>query len=187
MVVIAAVILTGIAAVLVVAVGDNVTVKNPPITFRYVKTGEFNNQGYISTGTVFWATNHTSKTLFIALSAVEVKSGSNWLSQSRAPIQMEMLEFQPAGKPSPLPYLDPHQAGYATLQLASEPTGGTWRVRARVQERLTGVPEMSARVKTFLGGILGRRSTSSRGNSFSKGMNFFGPPREVLSQEISGD
>ena len=180
-------VLAGIVAVLVVAVGEKVTVKGPLITFRYVKTGEFNNQGYISTGTVFWATNHTGNTLFIALSAVEVKAGSNWLSQSRVPIQMEMLEFQPAGKPSALPYLEPHQAGYATLQLFSEPTGGTWRVRARVQEQLTGVPEMSARVKIFLGGILGSRNRSSRGNPFSKNMSFFGPPREVLSQEISED
>lgn len=80
--VIAAVILTGIPVVLIVATGEKAVVKSPPITFRYVKTGEFNNQGYLSTGMIFWATNHTSNTLFISLSAVEVKAGSNWLSQS---------------------------------------------------------------------------------------------------------
>jgi hypothetical protein len=41
------------------------------ITFRHLKTGEFNNQGNISYGTHFWATNHTANTVSVTLFAIE--------------------------------------------------------------------------------------------------------------------
>lgn len=79
LVIIVTVILAGIAVVLISASRVRRIVKSQPITFRYVKTGEFNNRGYISFGTIFWATNHTNNTLAISLSAIEVKDGSNFL------------------------------------------------------------------------------------------------------------
>jgi len=104
---------------------------NRPISIRYIKTGEFNNSGYVSFGTIFWATNHTTNTLALNLSAIEVKSGSNWLAQTGQ--EPSPLFFQSPGMYFARPFLTPHGAGYATTHLPPEPTGTTWRVKVAVR------------------------------------------------------
>lgn len=69
---------------------------NTPITFRYISTGQFNNGGYLSFGTTFWATNQTAHEIMVTLSAIEVKTGSNWTIRSRL---TEPLRFYPPRKP----------------------------------------------------------------------------------------
>jgi len=114
---------TSLVLLLFVAFNCRAGASKQPITFRYVKTGEFNNKGYISYGTVFWATNHTTNRFSLHLSAIENRVGTNWIVQSR---QLEPLAFQGPGKPLAQYYLDPHSAGYATVQLSSAPIGTTW-------------------------------------------------------------
>ena len=157
---------------------------NRPISFRYVQTGEFNNSGYISFGTIFWATNHTTNTLAVSLSAVEAKAGTNWIAQ---PSQMQSLSFQPPGKPFAQPLLQPHSAGYATIQLSNQPTGTTWRVKVAVQPVLTGFEDMTARVRRYPDQLQRRLHTGNTNiplNPFNTDTVYFGKPTEVMSQEI---
>jgi hypothetical protein len=158
---------------------------NQPITFHYVKTGDFNNKGYISFGTIFWATNHTTNTFAVSLSAIENRVGSNWVVQYRP---MQSLFFQPPGKPMAQLQLGPHAAGYATLQLSSQPTGTIWRAEASIAPVLTGLPDTVARIRRYPE-MLRRRiqfaNTNIPLNPFATNMTFFGKPTVVFSQEIS--
>lgn len=155
-----------------------------PIALRYIQTGEFNNGGYTSSGTTFWATNHTSNTLMIHLSAIDVKNGSNWLTQSQP---TRLISFQPQNAPYPLPTLAPHGAGYGTLQLPGLSPGSIWRMKVHVAEQLTGPEAAVARVKRYPS-LLKVRVQSGDTNipwtPFSPGFSFFGAGTEVVSQEI---
>jgi hypothetical protein len=157
---------------------------NRPITLRYIKTGHFNNSGYGSFGTILWATNHTTNTLAVTLSAVEAKAGSNWIAR---PSPVQPLSFQPPGKPFAEHLLPPHGAGYATIQLPNQPTGTTWRVKVAVQPVLTGFADMTARVKRYPDLLQRRLQTGNTNipvNPFKTNMVFFGKPTDVISQEI---
>jgi hypothetical protein len=158
---------------------------NPPITLRYIKTGEFNNGGYISSGTTFWATNHTSETLVISQLAVEAKAGANWITVSHF---MQPLMFRHPGKAVGQPHLQPHDAGYATIYLPGQPTSGTWRVRGEVSEQLTGTADTVTRVWRYPS-LMERRyrtgSTNIPANPFSTNMTHFKGAGQVVSQVIS--
>ena len=160
---------------------------NHPITFQYVKTGESNNGGYITSGTIFWATNHTTNTLAVDLRAIEVKTSSNWITQSR---QLQPLIFQQSGKPITQPFLDPHTAGYATIQLSTQPTGTTWRAKVTVQAALTGIADTAARIRHYPE-LMQRRlrsgDTNIPANPFATNVTYFGKVTEILSQEISDE
>src|SRR5262249_790106 len=82
--------------------------------------------------TTFLVTNNTSSTLFVSLAAVEINSGSNWVTQMRPPPMLPWgpLFFSYPG-PAPLPgstnylsplapeqALQPHQAAYSTIQFS---------------------------------------------------------------------
>ncbi len=67
---------------------------HPPVTLRYVKTGEFNNGGHISNGTILWPTNHTGRTISLTLSEVEVKTSLGW-TQTRP---LQPLSFAAPGR-----------------------------------------------------------------------------------------
>lgn len=160
----------------------------PPITFRYVTTGEFNDHGYLSFGgTTFWATNHTSNNVVVTLRAIEVKAGSNWITQLRTP---EVLRFRPTGKPVPLLWMEPHDSGYATLKISGQPTGGTWRVRISAAEQLTGLAETSARISRYPQTLRQRVQTGNTNislNPFATNRFYYGKGIEITSQEISDE
>lgn len=158
---------------------------NRPITFRYIKNGEFNNKGYISYGTIFWATNHTTNTLAVDLATIENKAGSNWIVQSR---QVQPLLFQPPGQPVGQFQLAPHTAGYATVQLSSQPTGTTWRAKATVAPVLTGFSATAARVRRYPDMVQRRLqygNTNIPLNPFATNITFYGKTIDVVSQEVS--
>jgi hypothetical protein len=161
---------------------------NQLITLRYVKTGDFNNKGYLSSGTIFWATNHTTNVFSMNLTAIETKVGSNWVVQYR---RIEPLFFQPPGKPDHQHLLGPHFAGYATLQLPlSQRSGALWRAEAIIQPVLTGFPDKVARIKKYPEMLRDRityGNTNSFQNPFATNMSFMGSPTVVFSQEISDE
>lgn len=174
----------GVTAVLVFAYLQRKLVEVQPITLRYVQTGQFNNGGYITSGTIFWATNHTRNTQFVMLSAIEVKVGTNWVTQSRPVLP---LLFQPPGTRSTQPLLNPHDAGYATLQLSNPPAGTTWRLRVIVERRLTGIGDAWAHFRAYpvmLARRLRTGDTDIPVNPFSKAWSF-SRVTDVTSQEIS--
>jgi hypothetical protein len=82
--------------------------------------------------TTFLVTNNTSSTILVSLLAIDVKSGSNWVTQMRPPPLSPWgpLFFSYPG-PAPLPgstnylaavaaeqALQPHQAAYSTIQFS---------------------------------------------------------------------
>jgi hypothetical protein len=162
-----------------------VNASNPPITLRYVTAGEFNDGGYLSFGTTFWATNHTGKPLLIGLSAIEVRAGSNWTTRL---VPTEFLAFRPSGKPLAQHLLQPHVAGYATPQFSGWPTNGTWRLRVVVSEALTGSAATATRLWRYPS-LMERRfrtgETNIPANPFSTNVTVFKRPVYVVSQEIS--
>jgi hypothetical protein len=156
-----------------------------PITVRYITSDGLSDNGHLFSGTVFWATNHTTNTFDAWLSAIEVKTASNWVVQARP---MERLVFQASGNPVGTIYLNPHAAGYATPQLSTQPTGTTWRARVRVRPMLSGIEEIAARVKGTPRRLLLRFQTGETNipmNPFSTGIHVFGKGGEVVTQEIS--
>jgi hypothetical protein len=162
------------------------TVTNSIVTFRYVKTGEFNDHGYLSRGTTFWATNHTGKPLQIFLSAVEVKSGSNWTTR---PLPSEPLQFRPSGSPLTALVLQPHAAGHATVQLSGQPTTGIWRAKVDVYEQLSGLDGQAMHLRQYPS-LVERRShgdTNISLNPLSTKMKFARSLGQAVSQEISED
>jgi hypothetical protein len=175
---------------------------NRPVTFRFISSTGYNDGGYLLSGTVFWATNHTTNTFDVWLSAIEVKTGSNWIVQARP---MQSLVIQEPGKPVGSFYLNPHAAGYATPQLPTQPSGTKWRARARVRPLLSGTRQSMARVKGTPSRLLARFRTGETNipmnpfsrfrtgetnipmNPFSTNIHVFGKGTEVLSQEISDE
>jgi hypothetical protein len=160
---------------------------NQPIGFRYISTGQFNNGGYVSVGTTFWATNHTTNTLLITLSAIEIKAGSNWTTQARP---YKPLQFRLPGSPFTESFLQPHAARYATVQLFGLQFGGIWRARVTVNEQLTGAARTTANLKKYPE-LLQRRyalgQTNIPMNPFSTNISFFKRATEVLSQEVGAE
>jgi hypothetical protein len=177
---------------------------NELISLRYIRRGEFLGQSHYLPGTFFWATNHTTKRLSITLRAVEVKVGSNWITQSN---MIETLMFQPASPTAAAPHayrfvpyatsvtphgdVDPHGTGYAytRAQLTNFPSGTTWRVRASVQPVLTGLADRAARIKAYPGDLLdklhgGNTNFPSKPSTFSKRLTYMGRGTEVVSSEV---
>ena len=174
-----------ILSLLLVACCSQGVEPSQPITFRYIKTGEFNNTGYISTGTIFWATNHTTNTLSITLGGIENKVGSNWVVQS---YEWQPLLFAPPGTTGGQRYLAAHSAGYATVQLSSQPTGTVWRAKATVSSPLTGLSAQSKHLRLYpqiLKDRLQSGNTNIPLNPFATNITFFGKFSHVLSQEVS--
>ena len=158
---------------------NNGAAPRPEITFRYIKTGPFNDGGYITDGTILWATNHTSNTFGLHLSAVEIKSGSNWMTR---PVPSEPLRFRSKGQAVPAMNLKPNASGYATVQLPIQPVGTTWRVRVDVAQELTGFDDLAARVKRY---PQTSGNTKLPWNPFDKGITHFGNYTNLVSQEIT--
>lgn len=160
---------------------------NQPITLRYVKTGQFDNAGFISSGTTFWATNHTTNTLIVGLVGVEARAGTNWIKRPSPP---QRLLFQSPGTPYGEPHLPAQTSAYTTLQLPSQPAGTTWRVKVVVQPVLTGFEGTKARLEHYPDMLKRRLRTGDTNmpmNPFDARVTYYGQPTEVVSQEISDE
>ena len=174
-----------IPAIPAVLLSQSTVRHRPPITLRYIKTGEFNNQGNISYGTTFWATTHTDKVLAIQLSTLEVKAGSNWTTRR---LQGQPLLFRPPTKPcrntccSHMAPVTPHSSSLG------QPTVGTWRVRVDVDGQLSGPAETTTRLRRYPS-LMKRRfrtgDTNIPANPFSTNITSFKRVGQVVSQEIS--
>jgi hypothetical protein len=158
---------------------------NAPITLRYIKTGEFNDHGYLSYGTTFWATNHTAKALMIRPWAIEVRAGSNWITR---PIQSLPLLFRPVGTPLTDLLLPPHVAGYPTLEPSVPPKSGSWRLKVDVDAKLSGSAETARHLQLYPS-LMERRFRDGNTNipvsPLSNKMRFYKSLGSVVSQVIS--
>jgi hypothetical protein len=157
----------------------------PPITLRYVTTGQFNDGGYLSFGTTFWATNHTTNEYLISMAAIEVKVGTNWSTRL---IPNEILMFRPTGEPLPRYGLPPHVAGYVTPAFSAWPTSGTWRLRVFASEKLTGMTATATGLWRYPGLMKRRFLTKDPNipvNPFATNMVSYKNAVEVVSQEVS--
>ena len=169
--------------------------------------------------TIFIITNHTANTIVAHIAAVEVKSGSNWITQLRPTSPLE-LRFSatnsirmPEGTNSFIPGLTtflllPHQAAYSTIQfsgrpvandpdrgqshgpgmncLSGQPTGAVWRLTVSVQEKLTGVSDLAARVRHYprtSSALAAAGVTNALTAPFSSSAAYFGKPVMVSSEE----
>src|SRR5579859_1182503 len=109
-----------------------------PITLHPLKPGEPRPMGVWLSGparfnTIFLVTNHTDKTIVASLSAVEVKTGSNWITQLR-PHGSLMLSAtnsirMPGATNTFFPGLStmelgPHQVAYSTIEFSGGPVAG---------------------------------------------------------------
>jgi len=109
---------------------DKLTGTSPPISLHRVLAGE---PGYTpSAGTIFLVTNHTGNTIAASFAAVEVKAGSNWVTQlsPRGP-----LLFPAPSRSVSMPgrtnvvtgdstkqELNPHEAAYVAIQFTGQPS-----------------------------------------------------------------
>lgn len=178
--------LAGFAVVAFLVLRQKMAVNRQPITVRCVRSGEITDKGYLTFGAVFSATIHTGNSVVVSLLSVEVKNGSNWIVQ---PSVVRGVQFQPPDKSWGSTLMDPHEAGKATIELTNLPAKGIWRARFIANETLSGVEDISARVRTYPD-LLERRirgNTTLPVNPFSKRRLLFGPPVEVVSQEVSED
>jgi hypothetical protein len=181
-----AVVVVATTTLCVVFSHTNATITNSAVTFRYVKTGEFNDHGYISYGTTFWVTNHTAKRIQMQLLAIDVKSGTNWTT---LPLPRQPLAFRTPGNPLTDLGLQPHGAGHATEELSGQPTTGTWRVRVDVYEVLSGWKGQAMHFRRYPE-LVKRRFQGNPNislNPLSTQMKFVKSLGQVLSQEISED
>jgi hypothetical protein len=124
--------------------------------------------------TVFLVTNHTAQTVVASLVAVEVKSGSNWITQMRphGPLQLSTTypiltpeAVTPWHSESNIRELGPHQTAYSAIgfstvptvsgagkgpvgsgmnYISGQPTGSVWRLTVSVQKKLTGLEGAAA-------------------------------------------
>jgi hypothetical protein len=158
-------------------------------------------QDYMFPGMVFWVTNHTTKQFVATLAAIEVKDGSNWVTQTRL---IQHLMFQPTNaaatartregkvaKYGPTHVLfDPHGEGLAWARVSPNlPTGTTWRARANIQPLLTGLGDRAARVKAYSGEVIGQlegrtNRVPSKPGAFSKRLRYYGSPVQIVGPEV---
>lgn len=197
-----------------------------PISLRPLKPGEpapmvigipFRDTPEVET--IFIITNNTANAIIAHIAAVEVKSGSNWITQLR-PTSHLGLRFSttnsirmPRGTNSFSPGLYtmellPHQAAYSTIQfsgrpvandpdrsqshgpgmncLGGQPTGTVWRLTVSVQETLTGVSDLVARVRYYpriRSQLAAAGITNPLTAPFSSSSKYFGKPVMVSSGE----
>jgi len=162
---------------------------NQYVTLRYVTTGNFtNNNGYVYSGTVFWATNHTDRQLHVSLKALEFYNGSNWVSRSNL---WKELDVHAVTAARTMFQLDGHEAGYSSVDLPAWMAPSTWRARFTVVERLRGVAGIPKRVEMYrsLRNLPPNLLPSGPGirvlNPFAKDSSVYGRETEVASQEVS--
>jgi hypothetical protein len=166
---------------------------NELISLRYMRRGPFISQEHQLDGAIFWATNHTSNTFSITLSAVEVKEGTKWITLSSFVYGVMFQPVYPArAAPQARALVAPHEAGYAFARRhvpTNFPPGTTWRVRANVQPTLTGLADRAARIKAYPGDLLeklqgGNTNHPSRPSTFSKRLTYMGKGTEIVSPEV---
>jgi len=133
------------------------SVTNTPVVMRHVDGTNF---GFLLAGDkVFFCTNQTSQVVILSAPAIEIKSGSIWVTNSGPYLQT--IRFVMAGSNSTT--LEPHQGGYCIIRFAPPsrpphppglnfitappPTGSAWRIRAQVQNKLTGLADASTRAR----------------------------------------
>jgi len=108
-----------------------------PISLHPLKPGETAGGATLHhtslMGTLFLITNHTAKPLVISLSAVQVKKGSNWITQSHphGPLKLSATNSirMPGETNAFIPSLTttklaPHHAAYSTIQFTEGPVSG---------------------------------------------------------------
>ena len=172
------------------------------------------------TETIFVITNHTAHTIVADIAAVEVKAGSNWITQWRSqnPLTLYFSTTNsirmPGGTNSFIPGLTtmelaPHQAAYSTIQfsgrpvandpirgqshgpgmnyLSGQPTGTVWRLTVSVQEKLTGVADVVARVRHYpqvSRQLAAAGVTNALTAPLSSSSSYFGKPVMVSSEAV---
>ena len=172
------------------------TPSNHPMSLRYVglaHASDFVPRYHTPTGgpaRAFWVTNHTTNIL-VGRVVLEIKQETNWTVNPRNTNTLGYrLTFCPLDAKGNQPFLAPHSEGYAIPDSSEEwdlPKGTVWRVRAQVQEQLSGIPEKLAAVRVsadFLKFRLRTGNTKLPMHAFGSRTRLFGDPIKVLSDEV---
>lgn len=127
-----------------------------PISFRPLRPGEpapvhFGPRAAPWSETIFLFTNHSAKAFVAHFSAVEIKNGSNWITQMRlrGPIMFaatnsyRMPGATNAFSPGLTTFeLGPHQAAYATVHFSGGPVADDPRLGPYPQPGTGGFDEL---------------------------------------------
>jgi hypothetical protein len=123
-------------------------------------------------------TNHTQKIVHISITQIEVRVRNLWTNY---PLDvMPGLRF-PERNLIYTSMLNPHAAARGFVQKFPMPETSPWRIKVAVSENLVGASYVFAGIKEFLSALLIDRRLQ---NPFPKGLNYLGPSREVVSEEI---
>jgi len=174
---------------------------NPPIVFHVVQADEPAYQPYV--GTTFVVSNLSNEEITVSVAALETNTGIRWITASRPKIS---LVFSPVGGgPSATsPFLAAHQAAFFTIYFLGAATNappgtiagygmnylggdpqGYWRLRLTVAQKLKGVEDIAARIRTTPE-LFRPHAPGMPLSPYSKDRFFFGKPVQVLSPEILG-
>ena len=170
---------------------------NELLSLRYLGRGPVNVQDYGLSGTIFWVTNHTTNRFVVTLTAIEVREGPHWITQTSL---IEGLMFLPTNavgartrerRVAPHGDIDPHAEGlaYASRLSPNLPVGTIWRVRGNIQPMLTGWADTAARVRAYSGEVIeqlqGRTNrVPSKPGAFSERLTYYGSPVQIVGPEV---
>ncbi len=107
---------------------------------------EYYSDGTLSTSPSFWVSNRTSKTISVTLESFLFPVGTNWIAGPPGFTRTGLMFQTPRGRTLELL---PYEAAYGdpdATRLAL-PVGQAFRVQASIREKLTGMEEISAKVK----------------------------------------
>lgn len=178
---------------------------NSPVVVRHVQSVPF---GPLGPGdAAFLCTNQTSHTILLSAPFFEIKSGSNWVTNSGP--YLRTLCFVTTVSNTLTCELRPYEAAYCTIRFSSArlssqrssakglginliptapPPGSVWRLGVQVQNKLTGLADTSARAHdsaTLLKDQLAGRTPTAANKPWSRATTYCSLPiTTVLSDEL---
>jgi hypothetical protein len=107
---------------------------------------EYHSDGTLSTSPSFWVSNQTSRSISVTLESFLFPVGTNWMPGPPGFIRTGLMFQTPRGRTAELL---PGEAAYGDVDATplALPVGRAFRVQACISERLTGLPEVSAKVR----------------------------------------
>jgi len=160
------------------------------VTVRYKPTRGAGGRIVKGAGMIFTATNHTSMNLMIQYFGIELRQGTNWVTQ---------LAYMSAF-PQPMwwsndfggqdEFLGPHVGSQSPpLSYPNPPSGTIWRARFFVQQELTGREKFTARLGLVMQNLRLTLKYRKRIGSFNPfaDMRHFGNAVEIVTDDVAED
>ena len=164
----------------------------PLVTLRYVQPEEtpealkqmFGNRSALAVYSpklyLFWASNHSSATLHLNASRVQIRFGEFW---SNSPPDSPLGEGPRFSSNQYIftTALAPHQAAYGYVRLTLFEPADPWRIKFSISEELIGLRKISAGMKGSFTALLKEHRIEP---PFRKGLGYQQPVGEVTSEEL---